>query len=936
LDSIQYINELQWPGILGRLAVVVCFVAALAGSIAFFKASQRDNTHWNRISRVYFGIHCASLLGIVGLLLFVMITHRYEYQYAWNHVSDALPMRYIFSAFWEGQEGSFLLWLFWHAMLGTVLLFRNDRWVNLVMAILLAVQCIIVSMLLGIYLTDVAKIGSNPFLLLRDTMDAPLFTNPRYTELIEGNGLNPLLQNYWMTIHPPTLFLGFASVTVPFCYALSGLIRKDHIGWLKPVMPWALFSAGVLGTGVLMGGAWAYEALSFGGYWAWDPVENMSLVPWIVLIAAIHGNVVARKTGYSLRMTYAFYLLAFLLVLYSTFLTRSGILGDSSAHAFTQMGLEWQLIGFIGVFTLASAWLFFKNYKHIPTPPKEEKLSAREFWMFIGALVLFFSAVLITFTTSIPVYNKFFDLVGRIIDSDLSHLHRTAPIDAVAHYNKFQLWIAVFVALLSGSAQFLRYREPSWKTAKRKFIVHLGITALLSVGFTALLSLWIDAHAWQYRILLFCGAFAVLANLNYIIVFLRGNLKEGASAIAHLGFGLMIIGIMASGLNKQIISSNVFAQSGLSDDIDPGSHIYLIKDRPMFMNGYWVEYEHDTVKGNTREFLVSYKRINSDQDTVERFALRPNVIFNRQNTKLEATNPSTKHYLDKDIFTYVAALPAEQMDAETAKALNDTMQYTRYPLLPGDTLHDAGFEITLAGMSIEPHHDEYTHEPGDLGVQAHLVVKDLESGISHTASPIIFLRESLIYGIPAQVNDLNLRIRLSQEAITSFYPRDDQLPYSSYKMRQGETIDVGDWKIKLIAIDREAGHPHYVPQEGDIAVNAVLDISDGDTTYTARPLYYIRGNTPAHLKSYVPDAGLHIRFDNIYPQSEEFEFSIATIPERIPVPLEIAREVPRTDIIVLQAIVFPGINLFWLGSCLMMFGLFLAMWRKLKEKQSVL
>jgi cytochrome c-type biogenesis protein CcmF len=138
-----------------------------------------------------------------------MITHQYEYQYAWNR-----PMNYRCArsfCVWEGQEGSFLLWMFWHMILGGVLLFRNDKWVNPVMGFLLAVQCIVVSMLLGIYLTDVAKVGSNPFLLLRDTMDAPLFNNPHYVEMIEGNGLNPLLQNYWMTIHPPTLFLGFAS-----------------------------------------------------------------------------------------------------------------------------------------------------------------------------------------------------------------------------------------------------------------------------------------------------------------------------------------------------------------------------------------------------------------------------------------------------------------------------------------------------------------------------------------------------------------------------------------------------------------------------------------------------------------------------------------------------------------------------------------------------
>jgi cytochrome c-type biogenesis protein CcmF len=128
-------------------------------------------------------------------------------------------------------------------------------------------------------------------------MDAPIFSNADYLNLIKGTGLNPLLQNYWMTIHPPTLFLGFASTSIPFAFAMAGFMHKDHKGWLKPVLPWALFSGMILGTGILMGGAWAYEALSFGGYWAWDPVENMSLVPWLILIAGIHTNLIARNTG---------------------------------------------------------------------------------------------------------------------------------------------------------------------------------------------------------------------------------------------------------------------------------------------------------------------------------------------------------------------------------------------------------------------------------------------------------------------------------------------------------------------------------------------------------------------------------------------------------------------------------------------------------------
>jgi cytochrome c-type biogenesis protein CcmF len=213
-------------------------------------------------------------------------------------------------------------------------------------------QFCISTMLLGIYFGS-AKIGSNPFALLRNELNAPvLFANPDYLQfqkIYEGNDLNSLLQNYWMVIHPPVLFLGFASTIVPFAYAMAGLIKNDH-SWTKVAIPWAAFSGAVLGTGIMMGAAWAYESLSFGGYWAWDPVENASLVPWLVMIAGLHTNLVYKSSGYSLKSTYIFYIVSFCLVLYSTLLTRSGILGDTFVHAFTGADMTAQLVCFVLIF----------------------------------------------------------------------------------------------------------------------------------------------------------------------------------------------------------------------------------------------------------------------------------------------------------------------------------------------------------------------------------------------------------------------------------------------------------------------------------------------------------------------------------------------------------------------------------------------------------
>src|SRR5690606_17520111 len=309
---------------------------------------------------------------------------------------------------WEGQEGSFLLWALWHGILGIVVrLTAKDREAP-VMTVINAAQFFLILMMLGIYVFGV-RIGSNPFTLTRNELEGAIFSQANYLSFIkDGIGLNVLLRNYWMVIHPPVLFLGFASTLIPIGFAFSSFIKKDWGGWIKPVLPWALFSGFSLGVGIMMGGKWAYESLSFGGYWAWDPVENASLVPWLIMVSALHCMAIYNATGSALRASFLFTILSYFFVLYSTFLTRTGILGDTSVHSFTEAGTATNII--IGLYvlgiTLPMFFMFFKNYRKIPSIQKEENISSREFWMVIGSLILFLSALFIIAVTSMPVYNK--------------------------------------------------------------------------------------------------------------------------------------------------------------------------------------------------------------------------------------------------------------------------------------------------------------------------------------------------------------------------------------------------------------------------------------------------------------------------------------------------------------------------------------------------
>ena len=953
IEEIQYVGEHLWPGQIGRAAIFISFCAALLSGISYFFATQhrKDETlsgSWRKLGRISFGVHGLSVFLVIGLIFYVMVNNYYEYQYVQAHVNDDLQFRYIFSAFWEGQEGSFLLWMFWHVVLGGLLILSAKEWESPVLTIVNSAQVIIGSMILGVYIgfgPEAFRLGSNPMLLLRDTMNIPLFANADYVSLLEGTGLNPLLQNWWMTVHPPTLFLGFASTVVPFAFAMSGLWTREHRAWLKPALPWALFSGAILGTGILMGGAWAYEALSFGGYWAWDPVENMSLVPWLTLVAGIHTNLVARNTDHSIRSTYIFYALTFILIVYSTFLTRSGVLGETSVHAFTEMGLEWQLVTFIVAYVLLSGFLFFSRLKSIPAPAKEESTGSKEFWMFIGSLVLLFSAFLITVSTSLPVYNKireFFDpgFVGRVIT------------DPIPHYNKYQLWIGVFIGLLSGFSQFLRFREINFGKHLRPFLVHTAIGLVLAVVFTYLTTRVIQLSAWQYKLLMFTGWFAVVTNVDHIISFLRGNLKAGGSAISHIGFGLMLVGILFSGLNQEVISRNPFLMEGLtaSEEAKRNS-VLLIKDSPMIMGEYEVTLQNDTIDYLTRTYFVNFERKNQQGEVVESFELTPNILYNKEFSKVAAANPSTRQYWSRDIFTHIVALPPEEMDINEKKAKEDSLKYRPFilevgqqvnyldttPVLDRDTFSVQEMEVELLEVYRDATHPDYIAEQGDLAVGAKIRVRSAEVDSNFIAEPVIVLRGEVLYTFPDQINPINARVKLNEEIFNLVYTPETDLDYQEFELTKGETFNFEGYELRFAGYNKDIALKSYEAQEGDIAVSAMFQARDAaGQVRAAQPVFLIRNSRPMNLKDEISDFGLHFRFVSLDPESEKARVFIAQHESPKPqAAFSVASRSFRTDWIALQAIQFPGINYFWIGASLMMFGLTISMYHRIQQKREV-
>ncbi|MEX0967313.1 MAG: cytochrome c biogenesis protein CcsA [Bacteroidia bacterium] len=741
----NFSGEHLFPGYLGYLFVALSFGFALYALISYYFSLRNPlDRLWRNSGRTAFVVHSVAILGIIGTLFYLIYNHYYEYDYVWKHSSNDLPVYYMISCFWEGQEGSFLLWAFWHVVLGLILIRVAGKWEAPVMMVMAAAQLTLTSMLLGIEIFD-TKIGSNPFILLRDAMaGAPIFASPDYLEKItDGNGLNPLLQNYWMVIHPPVLFLGFASTIIPFAYAMGGLWKREYTEWIKPAFPWTAFSVAIFGVGILMGGAWAYEALSFGGFWAWDPVENASLIPWLVLVAGLHVMLIYKKTGNSLKLAYILLITTFILVLYATFLTRSGILGDTSVHSFTDLGLSGQLIFFMAFFLIAAIISMAVSWKKIPVTEREEKLYSREFWMFIGALVLLLSAAQIVISTSIPVFNA------------IAGTNFAPPTEPIAHYNKFQVPIAMVIALLTGMTQYLRYRNTPKKLFLKRLFRGLGIGLIISVGLIALTGV----SNVLYILLLFFAVFTIVGNLDIMIPMIRKkNLRSSGASVAHIGIGFLLLGALISNAQQEVISINS-ANISFGEAFDEEStreNIMLIKDRPVVMGRYVVTYKGDSVSPPNTYYKVEYRRVDSETlEEKERFVLYPVAQINPQ-TGL-TPSPDTRHYFSKDIFTHVSSVP----DKTSEDYWDHTYKEPRlYHANAGDTLHLED-KTQVVVESILPFSDSASSPIKDVDIAVTLEVKVMTSYASYDVRPSYLISGTTPIRLPKEIRDLGLKIELA-------------------------------------------------------------------------------------------------------------------------------------------------------------------------------
>jgi cytochrome c-type biogenesis protein CcmF len=615
-------------------------------ALLLYGASLKNNRH---LKRAKFSFWAAAFFCLIAsvVLLYAFLAHKFQVSYVYGYSSSDLPLFYLISSFWAGQEGSFLLWLLIGFLLGLFVIKSAKEQQAPVLFYFTLVQVFILFMLLK----------KSPFELLPQAQ-------------AEGRGLNPLLQDPWMVVHPPLVFLGYSALTVPFAFAIAALHKNSYETWYKRAFPWVSFSILTLGAGIFVGGFWAYKVLGWGGYWGWDPVENASLIPWLTSLALVHGLILEKVQG-SLRKTNLFLaIISFLLVVYGTFLTRSGVLADFSVHSFADLGINAYLIFFMLLFLAVSIGLMLRRFpalkvqKTSPDPISQQKFIIYGIW---GLAILSF---LVLLGTSAPLITKILAQPSNV---------------AISYYVKISLPLAVLLVLFLSFSPLLDWQKTDLSLLRKKVLFPF----IIALALTVLSYLW-GVKNLSHLLLLFFTLWAMMSNLVRFFRKLPEGLAQTAGFMTHLGFALLIIGILFS--------------SGYSR-----SHrVALDKGKPETIEDFQLTFQGEIPEQNKQNSVSLLFGKNGKTQEV-----RPKLYFSDY-TQEQMRKPYIRRGMTSDL--YLAPLELRKTSAHSDSALI---------LSKAESFEISGFKITFIDFEMEPH-----TQGGQMKIGAKLSVNAGDSSLT--------------------------------------------------------------------------------------------------------------------------------------------------------------------------------------------------------------
>ncbi|MCC5913100.1 MAG: cytochrome c biogenesis protein CcsA [Balneolaceae bacterium] len=768
---------------IGQFFLSAAFIAAIAAMISYAIAAYKEDEKIERISHWLWYAKGISLLIASIALIRLIVTHRFEYYYVWNYTSLDLETMYLYSAFYGGQEGSFMLWILCGFVVGIGLIkWTRKPYMAPVMFVMTLTQFFLLSMVVGWDLI-VTQIGATPFRTIAQEMpNAPFIqANPDFVPA-DGSGLNDLLKSPWMMIHPPIIFVGFAMMTVPFAFAIASLWTKTYHEWIRPALPWTLAANLSLLTAIFLGGYWAYETLSFGGYWAWDPVENASLVPWLIGTAGIHAMIIQRKSSRAHKASLFFAILAYVGIVYQTFLTRSGVLAEQSVHSFVDLGLYGQLLLFILAMTIMGIGFYLYRYRELPSPEEDSKFLSREFMTFTGSMLLFILGFVIIIGTSSPIIGRFF-------------VENPTPPE-IQFYNDWSMPIAIIMLFATVIGQYLFWQKHTWESLAGALIVPLLATSIATV-LTIVLG---EVRNLYYMVYIFAGWFAVMGNAAVLFHLIRKNPKLIGGTVTHIGFGILLLGVIASSVyteplldqrtmdyNARVMAGEVYDEEGFR--VTNRVEMFEMElDKPVLINNkYMVTYKGYDVEDSPRPGQQTYTLKFEPIDGSRPFYMNPVVYPMLTTSSAESTewtvDPHVRTGWMQDIYLYVAGSRYVERRNEEVAARNRGLasvsdapelqeQNQSIEMQQGETIETGPFSITF--QSYLPASESDLPENTQIGIRSLVKVEHMPSGNAYEVEPLFAVYtdddRSYTYSPPLEIERWGMEI-----SFTRIHPESDSI-----------------------------------------------------------------------------------------------------------------------------------------------------------------
>jgi cytochrome c-type biogenesis protein CcmF len=649
--------------------------AFAALSAVLYLLAWRGKENLLSLARVSFNAATAFVVLALATLVYLIMTHDFSVAYVYSYSSLDLPWYYLVASLWGGQEGTFLLWLFYTCILGVIMLKTARQFERGNMFFL---SLFVLSLL---------------FIMIKKS---PFETLP--VARADGAGLNPLLQNFWMTIHPPIMFFGFAGTVFPFCFALTALVERKYHVWSEAARRWTMFAWIALGVSLVMGGYWAYETLGWGGFWAWDPVENSSLIPWLFLTAQVHALFIKQRRRGLMRFSLFVACLTFWSVLYGTFLTRSGVLADFSVHSFVDLGINQFLVGGLGFFVALGAFLLLFRWRDIAPEPSYARINSRAYLVTLGIILLFLGGWLVMIGTSAPL---------------LTRLAEKASAVGQPYYFNTMTPIAVAILLLITLFPVFRWNEGM---AKPRLLMIGATTCAIVIGIL-LISGFTDRPI--YLALFGCASSALAVN-GYVFNDSLLRKKIQAGYLSHVGLALALIG------------------AAVTNGFETKQQVVLPQDQVVAAMGYDLKFT--TIEPTNRGFDCHVEVKGHGDDFV---AILPHEY--PKNSDGVMRKPYVRSHLAYDLYVSPTSIDQPQ-------ALGPGTLY----LKKGETVHLDKYDITFHKFELANH-----GESPDSAMTAAALVTVRFDGQSEDISPKLQVIKNDVAPIPATADSGRLTLTIA-------------------------------------------------------------------------------------------------------------------------------------------------------------------------------